>query len=490
MGVLAAGGGCLQAAAVIYEPFSQSAGSLGGQAGGTGLSGNWSISQTVTVVDTPTLSYGDLPSTGGQVNLPTNSGVDAWIATTSVLLDNNLLADGATLWFSMMFMKTSGGGSNEWAGFAFGTERLDATYQGVLMTNSGNGVGFATRNASVNVATWLGGGNAAQGGSLSVPYSASTFIVGKIEWGAAAGDAETITLYTPSLTDLATLGTGVSKTVAGFDQAALDTISFTQRNSGGTYTFDEIRFGATYDDVLGEKPLLKLRVDPVTGETTILGNAGRSVAISYYEITSAGESLDAAGWVSLADQDFDGGGPPSGSGDGWEEAGGSGNDALAEAFLLGASTIGASQSVGLGKGYNADVNARDLVFTYCTGTGAIYEGLVEYATSALPGDANLDGVVDAADYIALKKNLGKAAGAKFREGDFDLDGDVDWSDLEILRAALAGGGSAAQVPEPASALLLTFAAAGLTLRTRGKSNWRSSHIAKKRSANAGLERNA
>ena len=233
---------------VVYESFSQTPGDLDGQAGGTGLN-SWNATtgtNAVSVVNPPTLTYGDLDNAGGQANVPSSASTSAWVTTTSALADNNLLDDGATLWFSYMFEKASGGGSNEWAGFAFGTDNLAAAFNGVNMTNGGNGVGVATRNDAVNVATWLGGGNAAQGSGLSITYGESALVVGKIEWGGTVGDDETITIYTPSTTDLGTIGPGVSKTVTGFDQTLLDTISFTQRNSGGTQIYDEIRFGDTY----------------------------------------------------------------------------------------------------------------------------------------------------------------------------------------------------------------------------------------------------
>ena len=213
-------------------------------------------------------------------------------------------------------------------------------------------------------------------------------------------------------------------------------------------------------------PLLTLRADPVTGDTAIVGFPNQDLGMSYYQVTSEGDSLDAADWTSLADQDFDGNGPADGSGNGWEEAGGSGKHSLAEAYLLGSSTIAGEQSVGLGKGYDPSIDARDLVFTYCTDTGRIVEGLVEYATSAQPGDANLDGVVDAADYIALKRNFGKAAGAKYQDGDFDLDGDVDANDLAILQANLGQAAAGATIPEPAMLSLLGMGGLAVLRRRR------------------------
>jgi len=86
----------------------------------------------------------------------------------------------------------------------------------------------------------------------------------------------------------------------------------------------------------------------------------------------------------------------------------------------------------------------------------------------LLGDADRNGVVDAADYIALKRNLGAASGAGWGEGDFDADGDVDWSDLAILMGNLGqkAGGSSGTIPEPAT-LLLSALGVPAVLRRRG-----------------------
>lgn len=236
-------------AALIYESFGQLAGNLNGQAGGAGLN-TWSDVGTVTIEPQGSLTYGNLLNSGGQARVVHSAGTDAFVTTTSVLADNNLLDDGATLWFSYVFRKDTGGGSNEKGGFAFGTERLDGAFNGTNMINSGNGLGVITNNTSLSAASWSGGGNGSTGGSHGLTYGDAVFVVGKIDWGVDGLADEQITLYTPSLTDLGTLGSGVTQTLSAVDQSLFDTISFTQRNSGGTDQFyDEIRFGSTYADV-------------------------------------------------------------------------------------------------------------------------------------------------------------------------------------------------------------------------------------------------
>ena len=264
----------LQAAAVIHESFSQDTSggtSLNGKAGETGLSGNWSAStggSGVTIETAATLLYGDLQNTGGQANVPSAGATNASITTTTVLDDNNLLDDGATLWFSTMFYKTSNGGSNEKGAFALGSGAVTSAFNGQNMT--GDGLGFRIQNTTLTAASWTGTGNASDGGSKAISLSTSVLVVGKIEWGVGAGN-EQITLYTVDPSDLGTLGTGATRTVAGFTQSAMNTISFTQRNSGGLQVYDEIRFGATQADVLPAVP------EPST--TALLGLAGLALIL-------------------------------------------------------------------------------------------------------------------------------------------------------------------------------------------------------------------
>lgn len=150
----------LHAAPVIYEPFAQTAGAINGKAGGTGLN-SWAIVGTAsTVATTPTLAYGQVVNSGGQVSLPfANPGNTAYVTTTSALSSAGLLADGATLWFSFVYSKAAGGGSNERSGFAFGTDHLVVSgTAGANMSNSGNGVGVFTKDKGILPMTWNGGG--------------------------------------------------------------------------------------------------------------------------------------------------------------------------------------------------------------------------------------------------------------------------------------------------------------------------------------------
>ena len=85
----------------------------------------------------------------------------------------------------------------------------------------------------------------------------------------------------------------------------------------------------------------------------------------------------------------------------------------------------------------------------------------------LPGDANNDGVVDAADYIIVKTHIGQATGAGSADGDFDNDGTVDWDDLQTLLGAInTGGGVEGAIPEPATLGLLVLGSLAVIRKRR------------------------
>lgn len=79
--------------------------------------------------------------------------------------------------------------------------------------------------------------------------------------------------------------------------------------------------------------------------------------------------------------------------------------------------------------------------------------------SAVPGDFNGDGMVDAADLAQWQGNFPKSAGGNWTTGDADGDGDVDGADFIVWQTHF-GTTAAAAVPEPGGILI---AATGLLL---------------------------
>jgi len=152
--------------------------------------------------------------------------------------------DGDTLWFSFMTVQGMGG-SNPDFGFALGTDPgLDQN--NIPLANSGNGLGVRIKDNQIRAAAWV---NGAVNKPVGAGFSAGTtyLIVGEIIFGA---ETDTINLYLPD-TDL-NLGDVVSTTTATLDQTAFDTITFVNKTTSPRDQIDEIRFGATYQDAIGQ----------------------------------------------------------------------------------------------------------------------------------------------------------------------------------------------------------------------------------------------
>ncbi len=266
LGVTAISGASANAAAIIYESFSQTAGAAntfnGTAASTTGLTGNWSDDQTVSLVNPSTLSYGDLANTGGQLAVANGNGNDVWVTTSSALGDAGLLNDGATLWFSYVYKKSAHGGSNEHSGFAFTTSRFTTGSSGPALDAVGYGFGAYTQGTNMAAMSFSNSTTRATSGSVALEDSTpiasptnndgfgETLIIGRMQWNADSGLNDTLTLWTRALDDIATAPSAGGATQSALIlQGQLDTITFAQRNSGGTQTYDEIRFGASFADV-------------------------------------------------------------------------------------------------------------------------------------------------------------------------------------------------------------------------------------------------
>jgi autotransporter-associated beta strand protein len=90
------------------------------------------------------------------------------------------------------------------------------------------------------------------------------------------------------------------------------------------------------------------------------------------------------------------------------------------------------------------------------------------ALSMTPGDTNRDRVVDAADFITLKRNFGRTDALDAQNGNFTTgDTNVNWADLGILMSNMGvSGGAPATTPEPATLCLLAIGALAMLRRRK------------------------
>jgi hypothetical protein len=134
--------------------------------------------------------------------------------------------------------------------------------------------------------------------------------------------------------------------------------------------------------------LLFAEVNTTTGQVAIKNQTGEPLNIDYYKIESAASALNATAWSSLQEQNLAGFPAGNGSGNGWEQFGGSSARVIGESYLTGNSSLANSSSVGLGAAFNVG-GAQDLKFFY----SAVPQ------SPAPGGDYNGNGAVDAADYV-------------------------------------------------------------------------------------------
>ena len=125
------------------------------------------------------------------------------------------------------------------------------------------------------------------------------------------------------------------------------------------------------------------------------------------------------------------------------------------------------------------------------GNASFYANLNDYVNQiasitklhpSIDGDANLDGIVDRADFAILNANY--KTGSTWTQGDFNLDGQVNFADFQALELNFGGDANsvitqseinaisgATGVPEPGTVGVLALAAtACLMRRRRNRSN--------------------
>ncbi len=285
--------GSANADVVIYEPFDYEVApdpavtGLVNQNGGTGWADGWKANWSNASVKDDGVDWGVLPTTGGRC--PATGHAAIYRSIDSSVASAGLLNDGVTVWFSVLAdIRGQGNITNLEFNFSLGTDSFlggwgtdsngnsrYARMNHLLNDGEGIGVGQAsvnrniegtwTRHAQFRTAYWQDNGEDDNDagdapdsyGNLHLSEQNEWFgitqevamLVGKIEWG--VGDAgETVTLYIPGMDyDTEGLGEAIQTVTApDLNQAAFDTVAMMWKDTPG---MDEIRFGATMEDVLG-----------------------------------------------------------------------------------------------------------------------------------------------------------------------------------------------------------------------------------------------
>ena len=252
LGIFAVFGGSLQAAVTIYEPFDYTAGSLLTGSGGTGFDGAWVTTEGGTGENYFTVKDGGLSSTiglevaGNSVYRTASGGRSEANRAISAASQAALLADGSTIWFSVLYQKTATDGR---AAFVIGTDMYDVAAGGNLYNFTAGGEGFGFGSSNDRLITAIAYDDSAGLTEVDSTVDASTvkLIAGKIIWDSNGIDDE---LYLYEVTDLFTEPTTPIATVtADLDQSAFDLVVL--QHSYNNTTLDEIRIGTKYNDVTG-----------------------------------------------------------------------------------------------------------------------------------------------------------------------------------------------------------------------------------------------
>ena len=108
--------------AVIYDSFDYAAGSVSGGSGGTGFTGNWATRNAAPEVVTTGLDWGTLSVAGKSVTDVTGGSAYRDIGASSVLDNAGLMANGGTLWFSVLLNVAGTNRTNVDFNFALGSD--------------------------------------------------------------------------------------------------------------------------------------------------------------------------------------------------------------------------------------------------------------------------------------------------------------------------------------------------------------------------------
>ncbi len=248
----------------------------------------------------------------------------------------------------------------------------------------------------------------------------------------------------------------------------------------GAFSLDNVLVSdAVYFGGALQQTRLRLLVDPIDGDVSLMNPTDSPISLNSYRIASE-TSLNNGQWSPISGQNISGFPAGNGTGNGWEVGPNVSSSELVEWYLSGDSTLAAGDSIYLGHAYNPSIDVHDLKFRYGSGDteiagSVLYEPFVPNV-GAVAGDYNGNGVVDAADYTVWRNHLGQTFQLT-NEGPGQTPGMVTPEDYSFWKThfgeTASGSGAAAQraVPEPSTwclLLTLTIAVCGSRFAVRDR----------------------
>jgi hypothetical protein len=267
--------------------------------------------------------------------------------------------------------------------------------------------------------------------------------------------------------------------------------SFAEDNTGNLYI---IKFGNGFFPPLGQGEIFKISsvlsgtitasINRNTGAITLANTSGSPIAFTSYTVTSNFGAIDAANLTPITGHyDFNGDKSVDPNNP-WQITSTAGSHTLfSEATTGDAGAIAGNAQVVLSSagGWTRSPN-EDVFVSLLLADGSVLNTTVAFTgnggSAFAAGDVNFDGSVSVADWTAFLAHgytplPGLSPAQSYASGDFDGDGDNDFSDFRLFKDyydAANGVGAfaamAAGVPEPASAALVLVAASALHGRRR------------------------
>ena len=240
---------------LLYEPFDYATGGISGENGGAGFAGPWASHKNNPNVDPQSKYWGSLLTLGNHIRGAAWSNCSRPIGTT--ISNAGLMANGATLWFAVIFDFEKQNTTNADLNMGLTTDIfVPGDYGNKQNLEAGEGIGVTHSRAMIQGAYWQNNDadaiaertTANSSITLNSTDNARVLLVGKIEWGADDLAGETLTLYAPD--EELVMGSPILNpwTTAALDQSQFDLVALEFKD---TPKMDEIRFGATYDEVIG-----------------------------------------------------------------------------------------------------------------------------------------------------------------------------------------------------------------------------------------------